>query len=172
MGNNFLFKALSCETRIQIIKILVKEKMHLSKLAKKIGFSKPVVSKHVKILEKAGLIEKEKIGNVHLLQANVSELKHIFDSFIEKSELEIKKDKSIFEGLKQIPGIEIQKKQGKQYITSIDGEKGFYIYEVDGETPEVPIDEFKPEKDIKIKIKKIISVDKKEINVKIKKKKN
>lgn len=169
MGNSFLFKALSCETRIKIIKILLKEKMHISKLAKEIGYSKPVISKHVKILEKAGLIKKEEIGNVHLLEADISNLNKIFNSFIEKNEVKINKDKSVFDGLKQIPGIKIQKKDGKKYITSIDGEKGFYIYEVNGETPEIPIDEFKPKKDSNIKIKKITTFCKKNIDIKIKK---
>lgn len=167
MGNSFLFKALSCETRINILKILLKEKMHLSKLSKKIGYSKPVISKHVKILEKAGLIKKEKIGNLHLLEADISDLDQIFGSFTEEKQVEIKKDKSIFDGLKQIPGIKIKKKNGKRYITSIDGEEGFYIYEVNGETPDVPIDEFKPKKDVNIKIKKLTPLDKKNINVKI-----
>jgi DNA-binding transcriptional ArsR family regulator len=169
MDNTILFKALSSKTRIMILKILLKEKMHLSKLSKKIGYSKPVISKHVKILEKAGLVRKEKIGNVHLLHADISKIDQIFESFIEEKEVEIEKNNTLFDGLKQIPGIKIKKKNGKQYITSIDGEKGFYIYEVNGDTPEVPIDEFKPEKNVNIKIKRITSVEKKDINIKIKK---
>ncbi len=171
MGNKILFKALSCDTRVKILKILLKEKMHLSKLSKKIGYSKPVISKHIKILEKAGLIKKEKIGNVHILHADITNLHQIFESFTQESEVEIEKNKSIFDGLKQIPGITISKKNGKQYITSIDGEKGFYIYEVNGETPNVPIDEYKPKKNAKIKIKKLTTFDKKNINIKIRKEK-
>ena len=36
MGNKNLFKALSCETRIKILKILIQKEIHLSELAKEI----------------------------------------------------------------------------------------------------------------------------------------
>lgn len=65
MSNENLFKALSSPTRIKILKVLVNEEIHLTALAKKIGLSKPVVSRHIKILEKTGLINKRIIGNIY-----------------------------------------------------------------------------------------------------------
>ena len=171
MGNAFLFKALSSKTRLKIVKTLSKKEMHLSELAREICFSKPVVSKHVKILIKAGLVKKKEIGNIHLLKADTTVLNKVFESFVETSEISIKKDESIFDALKQIPGVQIQKKDGKQYITSIDGEKGFYIYEVDGLLPDNSIDDYKPKKDIIVDLKKITYMDKKKIEVKLKDKK-
>jgi len=104
MTNDMLFRALSSPTRIKILKILTQKEMHLSGLAREIGISVPVTSKHVKILEKGNLINKRIVGNVHLLSTKVKDYEKIFEPFIEESELEITKEKSLFEALKQIPG--------------------------------------------------------------------
>lgn len=169
MDNNTLFKALSSKTRIKIIKTLAKKEIHLSELARTMNLSKPVIFRHVKVLERAGLVKRKVIGNVHVLSANVSSLEKTYNSFVEEQNVDVKKDSTIFDALKQIPGI-ITKSQGKnKYITSIDGEKGYYIYEVDGTTPKIPIDKYKPKRDVKISLKKIIPIDKKKIKIHIKK---
>ena len=54
---------------------------------------------------------------------------------VEESKIEIEKDTTIFEILKQLPGIETKSDGKNQFITSIDGDGGFYIYEVDGKIP-------------------------------------
>jgi DNA-binding transcriptional ArsR family regulator len=162
-----LFRALSSVTRVRIIKILSKKELHLSTLAKELGISVPVVSRHVKILERVGLIKKRVLGNIHLLSVNKGNLEHILSPFAEESEVEAKKHDSLLEVLKQVPGIEVKRIKGKQYITSIDGEKGYYIYEVDDVSPKVPIDEYKLKKSVTIRLKKLIPVDKKKIEVKI-----
>ncbi|RLF27595.1 MAG: hypothetical protein DRN01_02010 [Thermoplasmata archaeon] len=38
MGNNLLFKALSSETRLSILKLLAKKEMHLSELARRLKY--------------------------------------------------------------------------------------------------------------------------------------
>lgn len=169
MSNENLFKALGCLTRIQILKVLSNEEIHLTVLAKKIGLSKPVVSRHVRILEKAGLIRKRILGNLHLLSAHLKNLDVLLQPFIDENEVEISKDKSLFDALKQIPGVEVKKVNDNQYITSINGEKGYFIYEVDGKYPEVPIDEYKPGKNAVIRLKKLVPIEKKKIEIKVKK---
>ena len=57
MGNNSLFKALSSQTRMKIMKILLRKEIHLSKLAKEIGISVPVTLRHVNLLLENGLIK-------------------------------------------------------------------------------------------------------------------
>jgi DNA-binding Lrp family transcriptional regulator len=152
---------------MQIMKILINREIHLSGLAKELGISVPVVSRHVKLLETTGLVKKRIVGNVHLLSANVGSLEEVLEPFIEESVVEIHKHSSLFDALKQLPGIEVQQVDDKQYITSIDGEKGYYIYEVDGKTPDIPINEYKPKKNVTLQVKKLVPVNKKKIEVNI-----
>lgn len=167
MDNDKMFKALSSGTRIKIIKILLNREIHLSGLARELNISVPVMSRHIKLLENVELVKKRVVGNVHLLSANIGSLEELLEPFIEESEIEINEHDSIFDALKQIPGIEIQRVGENQYITSIDGEKGYYIYEVDGKIPTKSINEFRPKKNITLELKKLVSVNKKKIEVKI-----
>ena len=167
MGNDRLFKALCSSTRIEIMQILTKHEMHLSGLARKINISVPVVSRHIKILEEAGLVNKRIIGNVHLLNAKIRGLEKILEQFVEESSVEINKYDSLLDALNQLPGIEVKKFGDKQYIHSVDGEKGNYIYEVDGKLPNTPIDKYKPKKDVTLNLKKIVSINKKKVNIKV-----
>lgn len=167
MSNSQLFRALSSQTRMNIMKILMTKEMHMSGLAKELDISVPVVSRHIKLLEKVGFIQKRIVGNVHLLKANIGSLERVLEPFIEESIVEIDKNESLFDALKQLPGIEVQKVGDNQYITSINGEKGYYIYEIDGEIPPKAVDKLKPEKNVTLELKKLITVNKKKIEVRI-----
>jgi DNA-binding transcriptional ArsR family regulator len=174
MDNDKIFRALSSLTRIKILQRLNNNEMHLSGLAKEIGISKPVTSRHIKILEEVGLIDKKIFGNTYILKSKIKNLETTLEPFIEKSIIELDSKKSIFDALKQIPGIEIKKVDNNFYIKSIDGDDGYYVYEVDGKLPKKPIDEYKISKNITLDLKKLVSVKKKEIKVNVKnsKKKN
>ena len=168
MGNNSIFRALSSTTRIKILKILVNKEMHLSGLARELKISVPVTSRHIKILEDVGLINKRIFGNTYLLTSRIKNLEATLEPLIEESHIEIDKEKSVFEALKQIPGIEVKKVGNHQYIRSIDEDKGYYIYEVDGKLPKKPIEEYKIEKNITLDLKKLVSVKKKKIKINVK----
>ena len=169
MSNDGLFRALSSSTRIKILKILVNKEMHLTGLAKEIGISVPVTSRHIKILEDVGLINKRIFGNTYLLKTKSRTLEKALDPFVEESSIEINKEKSLFDALKQVPGIEVKKLEKHQYIKSIDGEDGYYIYEVNGKSPNVPIDEYIVNKNVSLDLKKLVTVKKKKININVKK---
>ena len=169
MSNIDLFIALSSESRIKILKKLAHKEIHLSELSRELNISKPVISRHIKILEKAGLVKRKIIGNVHLFSANLNCLEKAFETFIEESEIAVDKNTSIFNALKQVPGVEIISDGKNQYITSIDGEKGFYIYEVNGKIPKKAINEYKTSENINLKLKKLVPVSKKKIKIEIKK---
>ena len=166
-----MFKALGSESRIKILKKLVNKEFHLSQLSRDLKISKPVISRHIKILEKAGLVKRRVIGNVHLLSCNIEPLENAFEPFIEESNIKMEKDSTIFDAIKQLPGIETVKDGKNKYIASIDGEKGYYIYEVDGKAPEKPIDKYKPQGDVTVKLKKLVPVEKKKIKISFKEKK-
>jgi len=168
MGNINLFKALSSNTRVNILKTLINQEIHISELARELKISVPVTSRHVKILENAGLINKKIVGNVHLLKANIANLEGLLIPFTKKSTVEIDKNASVLDALKQIPGVEVHKVENNQYITSIDGEKGYFIYEVDGISPKIPINEYKPKNDVVIQLKKLVPIEKKKIEIRVK----
>ena len=170
MSNDKIFRALSSPTRINILKKLSQKEMHVSGLAREIGISVPVTSRHIKILEAANLINKRIFGNTYLLTTKFKNLENTLEPFIEESSIKIDKKKSIFDALIQIPGIDIKKVENNYYIKSIDGDEGYYIYEVDGKLPKKPINEYKIDKNVTLDIKKLVSVKKKQIRVNIKNK--
>jgi DNA-binding transcriptional ArsR family regulator len=171
MDNKNIFKALSSETRIKIIKILMKKEIHLSQLAKEIGISVPVTLRHVNILIESNLVKKRIIGNVHLLSSNIKVLEEVFDPFIEEYVVKINENDNLLNALDQIPNIKVQRVGKNQLITSIDGQKGFFIYEVNGKIPKKAIDEYKPKKESVIELKKLVPINKKKIKIYIKKNK-
>ena len=57
-----VMKALSDPNRIKIVKLLQQKMLCVCELQYAIGISQPNVSKHLKILEDAGLVEYEKDG--------------------------------------------------------------------------------------------------------------
>lgn len=168
MSNDKIFRALSSSTRIKILKILIHKEMHLSGLARELNISVPVTSRHIKILEHVGLINKRIFGNTHLLTAKIKNLEVVLEPFAQESLIEINKKKSIFDALKQVPGVEIKKVGKHQYIRSIDGDEGYYIYEVDGKLPKKPIDEYAIDKSVTLDLRKLVSVKKKIIKVNVK----
>ena len=170
MNNEHIFRALNSTMRINILKKLIQKEMHVSGLARELGISVPVTSRHIKILEKAGLLNKRIFGNTYLLTTRIKNFEKVLEPFIEESSVEITKEKSIFDALKQIPTIVIKKVGNNYYIKSIDGDEGYYIYEIDGKLPNKPIDKFTIDKSITLDLKKLVSVKKKKIKVKIKEK--
>jgi len=168
MTNNNIFRALSSPTRIRILQELASQEMHLSGLAREIGISVPVISKHIKILEDVGLVHKRVFGNVHLLSTKITNLESLMEPFVDEQKIEIEKENSIFDALSQVPGIKVETDGKNQFITSIDGEEGYFIYEVDGKLPKKSIDEYKIKKNLTLDFKKIVSVKKKKITVNLK----
>ena len=57
-----VLKALSNDTRLQIVQILSKQPLCVNALAHKLDMSQPAVSQHLKVLENAGLVEGDKRG--------------------------------------------------------------------------------------------------------------
>lgn len=61
------FFALSDPTRRAILAQLAKGSVKVTSVAEQFDISLPAVSKHLKILEKAGLLKREKDGRIHRL---------------------------------------------------------------------------------------------------------
>jgi hypothetical protein len=83
------------------------------------------------------------------------------ETFSEEYEIEVEKGATILDALKEVAGVGIRRVGDKEFIASIDDEEGFYIYEVNGKSPNMPINEYKMEKGGEIEIKRLVPVLKK-----------
>jgi|TARA_B100001971_G_C18244036_1_gene572933 DNA-binding transcriptional ArsR family regulator len=167
-----MFKTLSSETRRKILGILAKREMHLSGLAREIGISVTATIKHCKLLEEKGLIKKRNFGNSHVLKANLDKLRidnlyNSLDIFNEPHQVDVKKGSNLLDALKKVSGVKIKKVGDREFITSVDGEEGYYIFEVDGKMPNISIDKFIVDKNVEIELKKLAPIRRKTMNLEI-----
>ncbi|MDI9394073.1 MAG: ArsR family transcriptional regulator [Euryarchaeota archaeon] len=167
-GGENLFKAVSSNTRLSILESLSEGEKHISGIAREIGISVPVAAKHVKILEKAELIERKKFGNTHMIGIKINNVYSFLDHFAENRTLEIEEGTSLLEALKSVAAIEVRKMGDKIKVVSTDGEEGFYVYEVDGKLSDKTVDEYEFYEDSVVEWKKLIPVTKKRLFINIK----
>jgi DNA-binding transcriptional ArsR family regulator len=72
---NRTFAALADPTRRQILAHLTRGDRCVTHLAKPHAMSLPAVSKHLRVLEKAGLLRRRRYGRVHEMQLEAKPLK-------------------------------------------------------------------------------------------------
>ena len=72
---NRTFAALADPTRRQILAHLARGESRVTDLARPHNMSLPAVSKHLRVLEKAGLLRRRRYGRVHEMQLNADPLK-------------------------------------------------------------------------------------------------
>ena len=80
---NKVFKALSDETRREILKILSKGDMSMGDIANNFNMSKPAISKHLDILKNAKLITAEKMGQFIIYSINTSVIQQVLGGFLD-----------------------------------------------------------------------------------------
>jgi len=77
-----ILKAASDPTRRAILTLLAQEgAMRVTDLADHYDMSLNSVSKHIKVLEKSGLVTRRTIGRVHLIEPNMAPIKTIDEWF-------------------------------------------------------------------------------------------
>ncbi|MDY9925656.1 winged helix-turn-helix domain-containing protein [Methanosarcina sp.] len=167
-GGENLFKAISSDTRLSILESLTEGDKHISGLAREIGISVPVAAKHVKVLEKAELIERKKFGNTHMIGIKMNNVYSFLDRFAENRKLEVEKGTSLLEALKSVAAVEVRKMGDRVKVVSTDGEEGFYVYEVDGKFSDKTVEEYTFYEDAIVEWKKLIPITKKRLFVNIK----
>lgn len=57
-----IFKALSNNVRLEILSLLAEKPYCVNALVNQLDVSQPAVSQHLRVLENAGLVKKEKMG--------------------------------------------------------------------------------------------------------------
>jgi DNA-binding transcriptional ArsR family regulator len=70
------FAALADPTRRRILAHLSRGDKRVTHLARPHAMSLPAVSKHLRVLEKAGLLRRRRYGRVHEMQLNAKPLQH------------------------------------------------------------------------------------------------
>ena len=73
------FQALADPTRRSILQELAAGERCVSDLARPHAMSLPAISKHLKVLEKAGLVIRRRAGREHLIKANPEPVHHARD---------------------------------------------------------------------------------------------
>lgn len=76
---NSTLSALSDPTRRAIVERLARGKHSVLQIAKPFKMSLPAVSKHLKVLEKAGLVNREVNGRVHTFNLVAKPMKNAID---------------------------------------------------------------------------------------------
>lgn len=77
------FKALSDETRREILKLLNKRDMSAGEISEHFNMSKPSISKHLDILREAELISSEKKGQFVIYSINTTILQEVLGNFLD-----------------------------------------------------------------------------------------
>ena len=77
-----ILKAVSDATRRSILTTLVQEgPLRVTELAGRYDMSLNAISKHIKVLEAAGLVTRRTLGRVHLIEADLDPVRMIDDWF-------------------------------------------------------------------------------------------
>ncbi len=82
-----IFKALSDETRYNLVKLLLCHDLCVGALASRLNISKPAVSQHLKILRESGLVRGDKRGYFTHYYVDRDILKNVSTSIVELSDL-------------------------------------------------------------------------------------
>ncbi len=169
-----ILKILGNDKRRSILKMLVNKSVHISALARELNISTPVAMKHVNLLESANLVERTDVGNSVLItiKEDTIELLRKLESIIDKPTIiKAEKGETIHDVLKRQPEFITRKWPGtdQEYIYSIDGVKGYYIFHVNGRLPNKSIDKLKIENDIVIEFQKLIPVIGRRLEIKLEK---
>ena len=79
---SMVFKALSDETRREILKLLSKKDMSAGEISEHFNMSKPSISKHLEILREAELISSERKGQFIIYSINTSVIQEVLGNFL------------------------------------------------------------------------------------------
>jgi DNA-binding transcriptional ArsR family regulator len=162
-----LFRALSNPTRVAILNMIKRDQMHISALAKRLRVSVPVAAKHVRILEKAGLIERREYGRSHILIAKTNRVERMLDELASVTTVELPRGSSVLDALRKTCLVDTKRVDGNEFIVSIDGRGGFYLYEVDRKLADVSMNNYRLNGNAEIALKRMIPVTERRIMVRI-----
>jgi len=75
---DYVFSALADESRRQILTMLTDKEMHVNSIASNFKFSRPAVSKHLRILTESKLVKARKEGRERYYKLNPEPLNEVY----------------------------------------------------------------------------------------------
>ena len=73
------FNAVAEPKRRQVLEVLGMRELSVNELVKKLGWTQPMVSKHLGVLKQVGLVRERRAGRQRLYRVNAERLKPIYD---------------------------------------------------------------------------------------------
>jgi DNA-binding transcriptional ArsR family regulator len=73
------FNAVAEPKRRQVLELLGVGERSVNQLVQKLGWTQPMVSKHLGVLKQVGLVSERRVGRQRLYRVNAERLKPIFD---------------------------------------------------------------------------------------------
>ena len=73
------FNAIAEPKRRKVLEVLGVKELSVNELVKKLGWSQPMVSKHLRVLKQVGLVSERRVGRQRLYRVNAEQLKPIYD---------------------------------------------------------------------------------------------
>ena len=73
------FNAIAEPKRRQVLEALGTEELPVNEIVKKLGWTQPMVSKHLNVLKQVGLVKERRLGRQRLYRVDAAKLKPIFD---------------------------------------------------------------------------------------------
>jgi len=73
------FNAVAEPKRRQLLETLGARELAVNELAELLGWPQPMVSKHLAVLKKVGLVSDRRVGRLRMYRANLEQLKPIHD---------------------------------------------------------------------------------------------
>ena len=73
------FNAVAEPKRRQVLDLLGARELSVNEIVKQLGWTQPMVSKHLGVLKQVGLVSERRVGRQRLYRVNVEKLKPIYD---------------------------------------------------------------------------------------------
>jgi DNA-binding transcriptional ArsR family regulator len=73
------FNAVAEPKRRQVLEVIGTQELSVNELVEKLGWTQPMVSKHLGVLKQVGLVSERRVGRQRLYRVNAERLKPIYD---------------------------------------------------------------------------------------------
>ena len=73
------FNAVAEPKRRQVLEVIGNGELSVNEIVKTLGWTQPMVSKHLGVLKQVGLVEERRLGRQRLYRVNAERLKPIFE---------------------------------------------------------------------------------------------
>jgi DNA-binding transcriptional ArsR family regulator len=73
------FNAVAEPKRRKVLEVLGARELSVNEIVQKLGWSQPMVSKHLGVLKQVGLVSERRVGRQRMYRVNAAQLKPIYD---------------------------------------------------------------------------------------------